>query len=1033
MNVSSDGKDDMNTVDIDQDGRNKSDDIGEELKEHAIQDIAVEPEAQPKIEAPTAQNLKYLNSLDNNNSKPMGLEDLDRKLAPPSDAVNESELQSPVVPQFVHIPIDNNNATLLNTTKHRAPSVPDLISYSHSHERTLTNTATTTLTTNNVPLSNDILSNKKDNRESRKEQFEERLRRAHLRLKSDATGDNNDEEEVTRYRSRSTPSRHLRVDNTNNEGTTDNRRSSLYNSFGHNTTSNTGILLPPDTSELETSVLAVHMSIESSAPAEPISPNIQQQESNISNIAVEDTPNSMLVATNSSCKSSHGSRVSDEERNDSSIILEPPPPPPPATEKERLVERERQARLETERARRRQLALQRDRQSEDVDNDNNADLLLGDVSFDAGLEGQEMAPEFVGDNNGVVLDLPISSADSNSSIPRPPIPPPPATERERLVERERQARLETERARRRHLALQRERDDTSSDDDIKVDESNSVPPTSPQTDMNSREDSRPLSTTRSGEGIDHDQAEVPNTEAEANLSYPMERFLDRVDDEEDPSSTLPVDIVTEENNAEPSLPYTMELFLADNVAVSEQNESTVDATRFDTSLAHEPNNSESVVDGISIQPSIDDQSHQNEPSQAATQSDRSAVSINASTDNPPISEVDDMAQFNYQGDNQSAALSSSRLSMASSHDASHHTPHLTEAEIAHLNEVDHASIGNAAPNSVRDEPSEASVSGRVIDHAFSIATQPTAIESVTVTEVSDHRGSIVESDVIRVEGPNISVQNSSSGGASAASVAAMPSVGSNDDSSHVSDDITGSHDNIGMPRLTEAGIGTLADIENASLGPAPPQSVRDERLSESSVAERGEHQFSSTDPITEISSVDKHDLLMMDNSDDDDSISDDQSENASVEAMPSDQSDQSVETPRVYHGEHRMHIDSDDEEMIVYQPSIVGSSASIEALPSIDESATHDYGAFHSRSFSRNSVEGFGTMDHQQYDRDIESAPLLTPTGNEDQAQALPPAEPHSITSQHATITPTLIVGIGTGFAVGLGLGIGLGLVRSLS
>jgi len=1025
MNVSSDGKDDVNTADIDQDGRDKSDDIGEELKEHAVLDIALQTAAQPKIEAPTTQNLmQYLNSLDNN-SKPMGLEDIDRKLPPSSNVVvNESELQSPIVPQFVHIPIDNN-ATL--ATKHRAPSVPDLISYSHSHERNIT-TATTTITTNNnVLLSNETLPNKKDNRESRKEQFEERLRRAHLRLKSDATGDNDEEEEVTRYRSRSTPSRHLRAVN-DKEGTSD-RRSSLYNSFGHNTTSNTGILLPPDTSELETSELAVHMSIESSAPAEPISPNIQQQESNISNIAVEDTPNSMVVATNSSCKSSHGSRVSDEERNDN-ILIEPPPPPPPATEKERLVERERQARLETERARQRQLALQRDRQidgDEDADDENNADLLLGDVSFDARLDQQEMAPEFVGGDNGVVLDLPISSADSSSSIPRPPIPPPPATERERLVERERQARLETERARRRHLALQREREDTSRDDDIEVnmDESNSVPPTSPQSDMNSREDSRPRSTTRSGEGIDHDQAEVPNTEAEANLSYPMERFLDRVDDEEDRSSTLPVDIVTEENNAEPSLPYTMELFLADNVAVSEQNESTVDsaaATRFDTSLAHEPNNSESVVGGTSIQLRLEeDHAHQNEPSQAAAQSNRSAVSINASTDNPPISEVDDMAQFNHQGDNQSAALSSSRLSMASSHDTSHHTPHLTEAEIAHLNEVDHASIGNAAPNSVRDEPSEASLSGRVIDHAFSIATQPTAIESVTVTEVSDHRGSVVESDVIRVEGPNISVQSSSSGGAS---VAAMPSIPSSSDSSHVS----GSHDDIGMPRLTEAGIGTLADIENVSLGPAPPQSVRDERLSESSVAERGDHQFSSTNPIAEISSVDERDLLMMDNSDDGGSISSGHSENASVEAMPSDQSDQSVETPRVYHGEHRMHIDSDDEEMIVYQPSIVGSSASIEALPSIDESATHDYGAFHSRSFSRNSVD---QMDHQ-YDRDIESAPLLVPTRNEEQTRTVPPSEPHGTTSQHATITPTLIVGIGTGFAVGLGLGIGLGLVRSL-
>ena len=333
--------------------------------------------------------------------------------------------------------------------------------------------------------------------------------------------------------------------------------------------------------------------------------------------------------------------------------------------------------------------------------------------------------------------------------------------------------------------------------------------------------------------MDHDQAEVPNTEAEANLSYPMERFLDRVDDEVEPSSTLPVDIVTEDNSGEPSLPYTMELFLADNVAVSEQNEGVADAARIDTNLSqvHQPNNTELVVDGTSIQPSLD-QVHQNEPSQAANQSNRSVESINASTDNQPIGD-DEIAQMDHQRGNQSVTSSPSHLSMSSSHDASHHTPHLTEAEIAHLNEVEHASIGNAAPNSVRYEPSEASVTGRVIDHAFSIATQPTAIESVTLTEVSDHRGSVIESDIIRVEGPNISVQNSSSGGASSAtSVAAMPGIPSSD-SSHVSDNTPeGSHDDIGMPRLTEAGIGTLVDIENASLGPAPPQSVRDERLSE---------------------------------------------------------------------------------------------------------------------------------------------------------------------------------------------------------
>ena len=67
----------------------------------------------------------------------------------------------------------------------------------------------------------------------------------------------------------------------------------------------------------------------------------------------------------------------------------------------------------------------------------------------------------------------------------------------------------------------------------------------------------------------------------------MERFLERVDDEEDPSSTLPVDnLVTDENNTEPSLPYTMALFLADNVAVSEQNGSAASAPRSETNLAN---------------------------------------------------------------------------------------------------------------------------------------------------------------------------------------------------------------------------------------------------------------------------------------------------------------------------------------------------------------------------------------------------------------------------------------------------------------
>ena len=115
-------------------------------------------------------------------------------------------------------------------------------------------------------------------------------------------------------------------------------------------------------------------------------------------------------------------------------------------------------------------------------------------------------------------------------------------------------------------------------------------------------------------------------------------------------------------------------------------------------------------------------------------------------------------------------------------------------------------------------------------------------------------------------------------------------------------------------------------------------SVRDERLSESSVAERGGHHHFSTTPITEISSVD-------------DSLSNQRPENASVEVMPSEHSDQSD-------------IDEPEEEDTI---------ASIEALPSIDlenESATHQYGAIDAANVSHYSAESLS--------EDIESAPLLS-------------------------------------------------------
>jgi len=124
-------------------------------------------------------------------------------------------------------------------------------------------------------------------------------------------------------------------------------------------------------------------------------------------------------------------------------------------------------------------------------------------------------------------------------------------------------------------------------------------------------------------------------------------------------------------------------------------------------------------------------------------------------------------------------------------------PRLTGADIAQFAEVEHASTGNAAPQSVRDEPSESSVVGRggaFLDHAFSVATQTTVIESVT--EASVGRGgrslfsNIMESSesfhVIRVDlGGSIQTSSNTSGGASSASIEAMSSSDSRDDSDDI--------------------------------------------------------------------------------------------------------------------------------------------------------------------------------------------------------------------------------------------------------
>ena len=711
------------------------------------------------------------------------------------------------VPQFVHIPNTtvNDNANFDETK--RAPSVPDLISYSHEG-----NNAESNNTDTNLLLSNETLRDK--DQESRKEQLEERLKRAHLRLNSDT------DLSETRYRSKSTPSRGggMRLPSLSDRqrfaglyiGSNTGLISHADESTGINGESNTS-LIHANVSQLETANLA-----DINGPSQPLIVDpLQQQHS--------DTPNSVVM--NASVKSSHGSHCSRALLSDASVdrdenILEPPPPPPPATEKERLVERERQARLETERARRRHLALQRERQVEEEndsvveteDSDDNV-ALLGQVSFDAELAAD---PEFVG-----VLTVGNSSAGSSSvSIPRPPLPPPPATERERLVERERQARLETERARRRQALLrERELEESSvSSSDNNADlqrerndsETNGVVTSLPQT----VEGDNTIE-------INPAQGEIQHTEAEASLSYPMERFLERVDDEE------PVDTPAVENDATTALPYTMELFLAENA----------DSTS--VSQINQPNSTQPIVDPPSIQPSLDFEANHNELLDGDL-NETSVASVNASIIQGSLANDAENSQTNHTNSQlhensraEHSDSSPSRLSMSSSQDSFDVIPstHLTEADIAELAEVEHASTqGNAAPHSVRDEPSEASVVGR--GNAFSVATQTTMMVD-SVTEASEGRpfSDINENEsleVIRVAGSGISIQTSSSVGPSNESLVeerpsrARSHVGGENASYSLA---PSSHDSIGMPRLTEAGIGTMVDIDQASItGNAPPQS-----------------------------------------------------------------------------------------------------------------------------------------------------------------------------------------------------------------
>jgi hypothetical protein len=286
-------------------------------------------------------------------------------------------------------------------------------------------------------------------------------------------------------------------------------------------------------------------------------------------------------------------------------------------------------------------------------------------------------------------------------------------------------------------------------------------------------------------------------------------------------------------------------------------------------------------------------------------------------------------------------------------------PRLTEEGVAQLAEVDHASIGNAPPQSVRDEPSESSLPEMIPfhDRGFSVATQTTAIESVTETSQgteSDLNNLVHQrsdsADVIRVAVHDNTRMDSgndilASLRASNISVEAMPSIDSvvdSDSDSHILSNPSASilhssrssvlesrissDEESQILSLTEEGVVALEEIDHASIGNVPPRSVRDESISESSMVGRGQHSSRSFTMFRDPSS----------------GLGDTVTANASIEAMPSvdsvhSMSQDSVDAmPSEYNGNSLHEESSETEDLMTSHTSDMASSTSLEALPSVD-------------------------------------------------------------------------------------------------
>ena len=957
------------------------------------------------------------------------------------------QLSTQVPLRFVHVPLSN-----------RTPSVPDFASYRIQTQQ------------QSPPhLSGEILRYAAVGTDPI-QQFEERLRMAQLTVLQHRTMDF---EFATRLRSRSTPSRSAALRNRSDEDMV-NSALRLQQAIHGYEAPDRGTASNHQSASADLNTVNNLEVVEPRLPPPPTSSSIVNDQSHSSSA----TPFSNAETNNTQLHNRNLSSVSSS--SPTHRIPSPPPLPPPSSERERLVQREREARSETERARRRHLALLRERQLEEnhlaesreegidasiVDDrptsvgslevvEHAEALTSNDVDNHTILcPGEEMLPPMMFcdahmsqssithsaptdhmmddtrqsvasalNNNAVsgIIDHPTSNAISLASvgstshisgISEPPRLPPPATERERLVLREREARLETERARRRHIALLREQG--RDHEDVETNETDPYAEALGVSMLVQETDSIGI---HAAEG-DHIRDSGTN-----NLSYTMERFLETLGEEEENALTavgLTVDESAAENTDASSLPYTMELFLSENVPIVHDDgvddimENTYTLSNGDdvTNFIQQPSESDRLLNemehilsdhegSVSTDDSVDvlneyvipnpaqhsgsnasdeiscnlslphlgsngSLSHEDLPQQTLPVEDVDAVLVqqeerylnapvvdSGMSFHPPTSPLQptERVDINFtpalQNDDVSPLHQSvDDLTQLSESAFTPHMPRLTEEGVAQLTEVDHASIGNAPPESVRDEPSESSFPSLVPfphDHGFSVATLTTAMESVTETSVCES-----SVDVIRVSVSDSSDIISGNIRTSNMSVEAMPSIDSVVDSgseshilshpssselhssprsslleSHVSSDEVSQ-----VVSLTEEGVVAMEEIDHASIGNVPPRSLRDESISESSVLGRGSRSYG----VFRNPSSSLGDIAL--------------TANASVEAMPSvdsvhSMSQDSVDAmPSEFHGNsvHEGSTETGNDNLLVRQSSDLASSTSLEALPSVHE------------------------------------------------------------------------------------------------